>query len=221
MVEFASMIAGAAQQIRENSALLSQLDSIAGDGDHGATMLRTVDCLQQSLSTAGTTDFSTVLHDAGWAVLSVDGGASTSLLGSFFMGMGDPSAAKASWLDRAGFSSLLTAGLKAVQKQTKAHPGDKTMMDALVPAVEVFSAAAMAGEDIGTALARAAEAASFGAGSTKDLIARHGRARLLGEKTRGSQDPGATSIALIFEGFSLGFKQLSQEAQRASSGDLA
>ena len=215
--EFANMIAGAAEQIKAHSALLSQLDSIAGDGDHGATMVRTMDCLQRSFSSASSQDFSAALHDAGWAVLSVDGGASTSLLGSFFMGMGDASAAKASSLDCAGFASLLTAGLQAVQKQTKAQPGDKTMMDALVPAVEVFSSAAMTGEGIGTAFTRAAEAASSGVSSTKGLISRHGRARLLGEKTRGSRDPGATSIALIFEGFSLGLKHLSNEAQRIPS----
>jgi len=99
------------------------------------------------------------------------------------------------------------AGLRAVEKQTKAKPGDKTMMDALVPAVQAFATAANSGESIAHAMEYASDAARKGAEATKGMIAKYGRARYLGEKTRGSADAGATSIALLFRGFSAALKQ--------------
>ena len=99
----------------------------------------------------------------------------------------------------------LEAGLRAVARQTKARPGDKTMMDALTPAVAAATAAARAGKTIPEALEEAAHAARTGAESTRDLVARFGRARSLGERTRGYPDAGATSISLIFKGFKEGF----------------
>jgi dihydroxyacetone kinase-like protein len=101
-------------------------------------------------------------------------------------------------------ADVFQAGLRAVSKQTKAQPGDKTMMDALVPAVSAVRAAASAGKDIASALAAAGVAARSGMESTKGLTAKHGRARFLGEKTLGYPDPGAFSIVLLFEGFSAG-----------------
>jgi dihydroxyacetone kinase-like protein len=199
--DLARMMMGAVTQIRAQHAWLSQLDSVAGDGDHGASMLRIAECLERVFSSAGSSRFGPILHDAGWGILNLDGGASTALLGTFFLGMADAPVADASALDCSELASIFNSGLAAVKQQTRAQPGDKTMMDALVPAVEALSLAAVDGKDIGDALADAAHAAGLGAASTKDLIARHGRARLLGEKTRGSQDPGATSIALIFAGF--------------------
>jgi phosphoenolpyruvate---glycerone phosphotransferase subunit DhaL len=91
-------------------------------------------------------------------------------------------------------------GLAALGNQTPAQPGDKTMMDALVPAVRAFTAAANSNQTVAEALHAASGAARAGAEATRDLVARYGRARHLGEKTRGHQDPGATSIGLIFEG---------------------
>jgi dihydroxyacetone kinase-like protein len=99
-------------------------------------------------------------------------------------------------------AASLAAGLRAVEKQTRARPGDKTMMDALVPAIEAIQASANSGEPIPCAMELAAAAARAGAESTKDMIAKYGRAKFLGEKTRGSADAGATSIALLFQGFS-------------------
>ena len=95
--------------------------------------------------------------------------------------------------------SSLEAGLRAVSRQTKARPGDKTMMDALTPAVAAAGAAAGAGKTIPNAMEDAASAARLGAESTRDLVARYGRARSLGERTRGHPDAGATSIALILQ----------------------
>ena len=101
----------------------------------------------------------------------------------------------------------LQSGLRAVSRQTKARPGDKTMMDALIPAVEAVCAAAGAGKTIPEALDDAALAAKLGAESTQHLVARYGRARSLGERTRGYPDAGATTIALIFRGFREGLEE--------------
>jgi dihydroxyacetone kinase-like protein len=210
--EMAQMFAAAAARIREQHAALSALDCASGDGDHGSTMLRVVEQLDRAVAPGEAADLKTVLGDAGWRVLGVDGGASSSLLGTFFLGMGDflgtpdfPERAAAPGgeaLDCRGLAATFEAGVAAVSKQTKAQPGDKTMMDALIPAIAALRAAAEVGSSVSEAMRDAARAARAGAESTCDLTARYGRAKFLGEKTLGHQDPGATSIALLFEGFS-------------------
>jgi phosphoenolpyruvate---glycerone phosphotransferase subunit DhaL len=196
------MMAAAASRIREQHAWLSQLDCTAGDGDHGSTMLRTMIRLEQVFTSDAAGDFKVIFSEAGWSVMGGDGGASSSLLGAFFLGIGEAIAPGISSWSCAELAAAFQVGVAAVQVQTKAQPGDKTMMDALVPAVEALTAASRKGLNIANALADAARAAQSGADATKDMIARFGRARLLGEKTRGSSDPGAASIALIFDGFS-------------------
>jgi len=199
------MFAEAGAQIRDHHAMLSQLDCIGGDGDHGATMLRAMEMLESEMNGEDDRSLNARLKDAGWSVLGVDGGASSALLGTFIAGMGDVDMGRES--DCKHLAASFSAGLRALEKQTKARPGDKTMMDALVPAVEAIDAAANSGEPIGRALERAADAARTGAESTKGMIARYGRAKFLGEKTRGSADAGATSSALLFQGFSLALSQ--------------
>jgi phosphoenolpyruvate---glycerone phosphotransferase subunit DhaL len=198
--EFASMFAQAAACIRSEHQRLTELDSVGGDGDHGTTMLRAAEQMEDWTSTSNTQSLTESLKAAGWRVLEVDGGASSSLLGTFFAGMGDVELAQDA-MNCKDLAESLQAGLRAVSRQTKARGGDKTMMDALIPAVDAVSAAAGAGKSIPQALDEAASAAKSGADSTRDLVARYGRARSLGERTRGHQDAGATSIALIFKGF--------------------
>lgn len=113
--------------------------------------------------------------------------------------------------DCSHMAASFSAGLRAVQKQTRARPGDKTMMDALMPAVQAIESAAGCGEPVGRALKLAAEAARRGAESTRDMIATYGRAKFVGERTRGWPDAGATSIALIFKGFSLAFAERKED----------
>jgi dihydroxyacetone kinase-like protein len=203
--EMRRMFAAAAKQIRQEQAMLSQLDCIGGDGDHGTTMVRAMEQLEDAMRADDAKPLNARLKDAGWSVLSVDGGASSAILGTFIAGMGDAEMGQQS--DCKHLAVSFAAGLHAVQKQTKAMPGDKTMMDALVPAVQAFAAAASSGESIANAMEYAAEAARRGADTTKDMIARYGRAKFLGEKTRGSPDAGATSVALIFAGFSAALMQ--------------
>jgi phosphoenolpyruvate---glycerone phosphotransferase subunit DhaL len=203
--ELKAMFAEAAKQIREHCDELSRLDSIGGDGDHGATMLRVVETLESSIDVHGSKSMSATLRDAGWSVMGVDGGASSAILGTFIAGMGDVECADE--IDCRGLAGIFQAGLRAVSKQSKARPGDKTMMDALVPAVEALQSAASAGQSISAAMAGAAAAAKAGAESTKEIAARHGRAKHLGERTLGHADAGATSIALLFRGFSSALAQ--------------
>jgi phosphoenolpyruvate---glycerone phosphotransferase subunit DhaL len=203
--EFANMFAHAAACIRSEHQRLTELDSIGGDGDHGTTMLRAAEQMEDWTDTS-TQSLTDSLKAAGWRVLGVDGGASSSLLGTFFAGMGDVVLAGDA-MNCNEFAQSLQAGLRAVSRQTKARPGDKTMMDALIPAVDAVSAAAGVDKSIPNALDDAALAAKLGADSTRDLVARFGRARSLGERTRGHADAGATSIALIFRGFREGLEK--------------
>ena len=195
------MVAGATARIRAEHARLSELDSHCGDGDHGAAMLRTVERLEKVFAGTIPPELKTCFEHAGWNVMEADGGASTALLGSFFLGMAEPLAAETQSLDCRELAASFEAGLQAVRQQTKAKAGDKTMMDALVPAIEAFAQEAQAGKEITAALAEAAAAAKAGAEATREMTAAFGRARFLREKTWGYQDPGATSVALIFDGF--------------------
>ena len=198
--EMVRMLHGAAGKIRDQHEMLSKLDAFAGDGDHGTTMKRAMGCIEKAVAESHGQDLAGLLTNVGWAVLGVDGGSTGPLLGSFFLGMAEAAAGKAA-LDGPGLATAFEAALAGVRKQTKAQVGDKTMMDALVPAIEVLRASADAGEGAAAALAKAAEAAATGAASTKDLKAKFGRARNLGDRSIGSPDPGATSISLMFRGF--------------------
>ena len=198
------MMKATAARIRAEQKQLSDLDSVAGDGDHGATMLRVVDCLERVFVVNPSTDLKQSFQKAGWDVMGADGGASTSLLGVFFVGVSDGLPDPCKGIDCGALAQAFQSGLTAVQRQTKAQPGDKTMMDALAPAISALNAAAQSGDDIIGALTKAADAARSGAEATSNMIARYGRARLLGERTLGHQDAGATSVALMFAGFAQG-----------------
>ncbi|MCP4642542.1 MAG: dihydroxyacetone kinase subunit L [bacterium] len=200
------MLRGAAAQIRANHELLSKLDSFGGDGDHGTTMVRAMANLDKAIDdcTAGTVKG--LLFDVGWAIMGVDGGATGPLFGTLFMSMSE-AAGDQTEFDAAGVASLFDSGLAGVRKQTKANPGDKTMIDALVPAVETMRAKADAGVSVLEALDAAAEAAAAGAATTKEMQARFGRAKNIGEKSVGQEDPGAKSTSFVFRGFHEGAKQ--------------
>ncbi|MBN1442231.1 MAG: dihydroxyacetone kinase subunit L [Planctomycetes bacterium] len=198
--DLVSMLRGAAERIRKEHATLSRLDSHGGDGDHGTTMLRAVNTLETTVETSRRQSIADLLEEVGWAILGVDGGATGPLLGMFFTGMAEAARGHDS-LDAAALSAVFESGLASVERQTEARVGDKTMMDALVPAVRVLRSASDAGSDVVTALRRAAAAAVAGAESTRDLEARFGRAKQVGARSVGHPDPGATSMGLMFQGF--------------------
>lgn len=197
--ELARMFSEAAREIRNQSELLSKLDSAGGDGDHGETMVRAMEAIGSAIDIQSAKSASVLLKEAGWAVMNVDGGASSALLGTFVAGMG--SVEIGDEFNSKDLANSFEAGLGAVMRQTRARTGDKTLMDALIPAIEAFREAVDAGNSAEGCMATAAESAETGAISTKGMVARYGRARSLGERTLGHPDPGAKSISILFAGF--------------------
>ena len=196
------MLNAAAGQISKNHEMLSQLDSAVGDGDHGTTILRAMEAVSKTVSENPASDLKTLFSAIGWAVMSSDGGSTGPLLGSFFMGMSDGAAGRAE-LDYSGVVSVFEAGIAKLQRQSRAQLGDKTMMDSFLPALAALKSADRA-RGIKAALEQAAEAAAKGAEATRNMKAKFGRARNLGDRVLGHADPGAVSVSLIFKGFSEG-----------------
>jgi dihydroxyacetone kinase-like protein len=194
------MVLAVVEKIRENHQELSRLDSATGDGDHGTTMLRSFDAVDKTVQDAKGEDFKSLLYDMGWNIMCADGGSTGPLLGSLFMGMSETVEGKDS-LNANDLAEMFRAGLTSMSEQSKAQVGDKTMMDALMPAVDAMEKAAAAGESVIDMFANAAKAADEGAEATKQMQAKFGRARNLGERTIGHKDPGATSMSLIFQAF--------------------
>ena len=194
------MLRGAIAKILAGHETLSKLDSVIGDGDHGTTMVRAMNLIEKTVAESAAPDLAGMLNDVGWAVMGVDGGAAGPLTGSLLIGMAEAVGDKQQ-LDAAGVAAMFEGGLAKVRTYSQAKVGDKTMLDALVPAIETLRAAVTAGDGTVVAMRKAAEAAEKGAAATTDMVARFGRARNLGERSRGFADPGATSISLIFRGF--------------------
>jgi len=190
------MLFAATASIESNAVWLNQLDSATGDGDHGTSIVKAIRAASKSVTEAPVgQSLKEILHNAGWAVMGEDCGSTSSLIGAFFMGMSE--VAVSDELDDAATIALFSAGLAGISKQTKAKIGDKTLMDALIPAIETMQNAG----DLKTALVIASSAAAQGAESTKGYVAKFGRAKNLGERSVGHVDAGATSIALIFDAF--------------------
>jgi dihydroxyacetone kinase-like protein len=176
---------------------LTQLDSAIGDGDHGVNMTRGFRAVSEALAGAeGDEPPGKVLIRAGKTLVSSVGGASGPLWGTALRRAGR-ALGDAESLDGDRLVVALDAALKAVQELGAAVPGDKTMVDALTPAVASLRSGLEAGDSLERALAAAAEAAAEGARATVPMQARKGRASYLGERSIGHQDPGATSTALI------------------------
>src|ERR1700761_9389649 len=131
--ELRNMFLHAAACLRSENRRLTELDSVGGDGDHGTTMLRAAE--QMEAWPDGEESLAALLKSVGWRVLGVDGGASSSLLGTLFIGMADAGLPPDN-MTSSDWAQALEAGLRAVSRQSKARVGDKTMMDALIPAVE-------------------------------------------------------------------------------------
>lgn len=203
--EITEMFGVAVEQVRANIKELSALDSAIGDGDHGTTMARAMDAVEKAIQESDSDNLQTLLYNIGWGVMCVDGGCTGPLLGSLFMGMSE-SVADMTELDCKSLAVMFEAGLAGVQKQSKAKVGDKTMMDSLEPAIAAIKEACDSGKSISDALDESAMAAEKGAISTKEFIAKFGRAKNLGDRTIGCQDPGATTIALMFGGFAQAMK---------------
>ena len=182
--EFARLIAG-------QRAELSELDAAIGDGDHGTNMDRGMQAVLAGLSGETIGD---LVKQAGMTLVSTVGGASGPLYGTFFLRFA-ASAGAARDIDATQFAAAMRAGLDGIVARGKAEPEDKTMFDALAPAVQTLEIGAAS--PFAETLRAAADAADKGRDATIEMLARKGRASYLGERSIGHQDPGATSAALL------------------------
>ena len=181
-----------------NKEFLTQLDAAIGDADHGINMERGFKKVNSQLSTIADKDIGSIFKSTGMALISSVGGASGPLYGTLFLRAGTVASGKHE-LNTTELAGVLKAGLSGVIERGKAQVGDKTMVDALTPAVKAFEQAAGDGVGIAEALGQTVAAAEQGMKDTIPLIARKGRASYLGERAIGHQDPGATSVYLIIK----------------------
>lgn len=179
-----------AATIHDNADLLTDLDRQIGDADHGSNMDRGMKAVA-ALDPSDFDDAAAYLKKAGMTLVSTVGGASGPLYGTFLLrfagAVGDGG--------KDAVAAALRAGLEGVLQRGKAEVGDKTMVDALSPALEAFEAA----DSLDEALSAAAAAAASGRDSVTPVVARKGRASYLGERSKDHQDPGATSLTLLLE----------------------
>ncbi|HEX8855786.1 MAG TPA: dihydroxyacetone kinase subunit DhaL [Thermoleophilaceae bacterium] len=186
-----------AAAVGAESAHLTQLDAAIGDGDHGVNMERGFSAVEKALAGQNAElPPGRLLIIAGKTLVSTVGGASGPLWGAALRRAGR-SLGDADSFDGAQLVAALQAAVDGVVELGAAAPGDKTMIDALVPAVDALRNGVDAGEPLEQALTAAADAADEGARATVPMQARKGRASYLGERSIGHQDPGATSSALI------------------------
>lgn len=184
--------------VAEKREWLTDLDSAIGDADHGANMARGMSAVAEKLGSSAPAATDDLLKTVGMTLVSSVGGASGPLYGTFFLRMG-MAAGAVQELDAPALAAALRAGLEGIVARGKAEPGDKTLFDAMSPAVDAFDAALAGGGDLAEAAKNAAVAAATGRDATLPLVARKGRASYLGERSAGHLDPGAASTALLFE----------------------
>ena len=189
----AAWLADFAAQIHENHDYLTDLDREIGDADHGTNMDRGMKAVAALDATtfASAADY---LKKAGMTLVSTVGGASGPLYGTFFLRVGG---AWVNVVDAPTLGAALRAGLDGIIQRGHASVGDKTLVDALTPALDAFDA--HASESVSAALAAAAIACAEGRDATTPLVAHKGRASYLGERSAGHQDPGATSMTMLIE----------------------
>lgn len=184
--------------IAENRDQLTELDSAIGDADHGSNMDRGMKAVVAALDDTQPATAGALFRTVGMTLVSTVGGASGPLFGTLFLRMGGAFGDS----DRTSpdqFAAALRAGLDGVVVRGKAESGDKTMYDALAPAVDALDTALAEQVPLAVALERARDAARAGRDATIPMLARKGRASYLGERSVGHQDPGATSVALLLE----------------------
>jgi phosphoenolpyruvate---glycerone phosphotransferase subunit DhaL len=182
----------------ENRQQLTELDAAVGDGDFGISLDRGFTAVQAELSANPPADLRSVFQNVATVLIRTMGGTSGPLLGTFFLRAGAACAGK-SELAPGDVVALFQAGVEGIQQRGKAALGDKTMLDALLPAVDAMRDALEAGNDVAEMVERGAAAAEAGVQATKTMQARKGRGSYLGERSVGHQDPGATAAHLLFQ----------------------
>jgi dihydroxyacetone kinase-like protein len=189
----------ALQQVyAENKQRLTELDSAIGDADHGINMDRGFTAVKAALATNSPADIRSILQTTATVLIRTVGGAAGPLYGTFFLRAGAASPDKTD-LEAADIVTMFQAGIEGVQQRGKAAPGDKTMLDALLPALAAMLKSLEDGGGIAGLLAQGVAAAETGMLGTIPMQARKGRASYLGERSIGHQDPGATSSWLLLK----------------------
>ncbi|MCI7431737.1 MAG: dihydroxyacetone kinase subunit L [Megasphaera elsdenii] len=196
--QMAAIIEGMAKKIEAEKDYLTQLDNEIGDGDHGINLARGFKAVEKKLPSLAGGDIGALLKGVGMQLVSTVGGASGPLYGTAFMKAG--MACKGlTELDGPAFVKAMEAAVDGIKMRGKATEGEKTMLDALCPALKVMQDEVAAGKSLKEALQDAAAAAEKGVEYTKTIIATKGRASYLGERSLGHQDPGATSSLYLLQ----------------------
>jgi len=183
--------------IQAQKQYLSDIDGLIGDGDHGINMNKGFTLCAEALQ-AQPGDLTHSLGTLSKILMLKIGGSMGPLYGMFFKAMAGASAGL-EMLDAATFGRMLATAREAIQKLSPAKPGDKTLMDALIPATDAYQAALAAGKPFAECLDAMAQAAEQGRDATKDMLAKLGRSSRLGERSRGVIDAGAASCCLILQ----------------------
>jgi phosphoenolpyruvate---glycerone phosphotransferase subunit DhaL len=209
-----------AERIIEKEAILTELDTAIGDADHGANMRRGMEKVRERLENPDNhcEDIRTLLRAVAMTLISAVGGAAGPLYGTFFLRAATvPDGGES--IDLAGLTRMFRYGLDGLQQRGKAHLNDKTMVDAIQPAVEAMEAAVASNQSLAVALASARQAARLGMKHTIHISANKGRASYLGPRSIGYQDPGATSAYYLFEtaAEALGADNVPQRAKETST----
>lgn len=186
-----------AQRIADRKVELTELDSQIGDADHGINMDRGFTAVAAKLPDLRESDLGSIAKAVGMTLISTVGGASGPLYGTFFLRLGT-SFGEHRTANESELVAALRAGLEGVKQRGHAELDDKTMVDAMTPAVETLESQVGKG-DLAAGLAAAADAAAAGRDRVTPLVARKGRASYLGERSANHQDPGATSTTILFE----------------------
>jgi len=184
--------------IENEKDYLSELDGAIGDGDHGVNMAKCFREIKKKLADSAAEDIGTLFKDVGMVVMNSVGGAMGALYGTFFLRLSQAGAGK-SEVNLSDLVGMLQTGEQGILDIGKANLGDKTLLDTLAPAVRAIEAAQKEGKPLADALADFEQAAHKGMESTKDMLAKMGRASRLGERTIGHLDAGATSCYFILQ----------------------
>lgn len=200
--EVSRMLRGVVRLWAENKEHLSEIDSRFGDGDHGVTIGKIAGLMEKSLDAWEDDDIGSFIQDLGDSTMEIGGGSAGPLYGTMIGGLSEPLPA-GTGIDAAMLKAMFAGSLSAMEDITTAKTGDKTMMDALIPAVE---AAQEAPDDVMEILKAAAEAAGQGAKESEQYISKFGRARSYKEQTIGTPDAGAVSTSLFFRGLYEGLR---------------
>lgn len=190
------------KKIEENKSYLSKLDTEIGDGDHGFSIASGFRSVNEKIDEFSNEEIGDLLKKCGFEIIKVVGGASGAVFGTFFTGQAsyykNNLNGKAS-LNLRDVTGMLGEALEQIKKRGNAQVGDKTMVDALDPAVKELEKCAAENLSFAQAFHRAFERAQEGAESTKNMIAKHGRSKNVGERSIGYIDPGSMSMTLLFQ----------------------